>query len=89
MKIPVQKRLFWYLKEGAEMDLSSPSQRDAFVQQILARGKASDIKFMFFKIGLDDFVCSFERIKLFLPHLVRKFWEEWRGNTFPSPERNS
>lgn len=43
MKTVVDKRLFWFLKEGAELDLSKKSQLDMYVQQTLLRGKTSDI----------------------------------------------
>lgn len=87
MKILVEKRLFWFLKEGAELDLSNKTHLDMFIQQTLSRGRASDVKNLFRMIDIKDFIQSFNHIKNFLPKEVRTFWEEWLENNHqPSKE---
>jgi hypothetical protein len=77
MKTLVEKRLFWFLQEGCELDLSNRTHLDMFIQQILTKGKASDVKELFRMVGIRDFIQSFNRIRNFLPKEVRTFWEEW------------
>jgi len=81
MKISADKRLFWFLKDNTELDLDSPAILDMYVQQVLMYGKAQDIKSLFKKIGFIKFKQSFERIKPFLSEEVRRFWEDFLGNT--------
>ncbi len=81
MKMAAEKKLFWYLKEGAELDLSNRSHLDMYVQQVLTRGTISDVQLLLKKISREGFADSFRRVKPFLPRLVRKFWEEWLGDT--------
>jgi len=52
-----------------------------YVQQVLMYGKTQDIKSLFKKIGFIKFKQSFERIKPFLSEEVRRFWEDFLGNT--------
>ena len=80
MKSVVEKRLFWFLKEGTELDLSNKTHLDIYVQQILSRGKTADIKILFKMVKPLDFAESFLRIKNFLPHEIRRFWEKWLGD---------
>lgn len=80
MKTIVEKRLFWFLKEGTELDLSNKAHLDMYVQQILSRGKTSDVKKLLKTVRSRDFIDSFNRIKNFLPQKVKKFWEEWLGD---------
>jgi hypothetical protein len=80
MKTLVEKRLFWFLKEGTELDLSDKAQLDMYVQQVLTRGKTSDIKRLFRIITPLVFYDSFTRIKNFLPKEVKRFWEEDLGD---------
>ncbi len=65
MKTIVEKRLFWFLKDGTELDLSNKSHLDMYVQQILTRGNASDIRGLLRMINLSEFLESFNRIKDF------------------------
>lgn len=81
MAITVQKKLFWFLKEGTELDLSNKGHRDMYVQQVLSRGTAADVQKLFQEMDAADFVDSFRRIKGFLPKEVRRFWEEELGDT--------
>ena len=80
MKTVIEKRLFWFLKEGTELELSDKAQLDVYVQQALTGGKASDIKRLFRTIALAVFYDSFSRIKNFLPKEVKRFWEEDFGD---------
>ena len=77
MKVTAEKRLFWFVKEGTEFDLSKENDIDMYIQQILTRGRTSDVKNLLKIINPSDFVKSFERIKIFLPKEVRMFWEDW------------
>lgn len=88
MKIGAERRLFWSLCEGAEIDLSRRSQLDMVVQQVLSRGRHADIRFLLAKVERQDFKRSFERIKRYLPRPVKRFWEEWLGYPDPSSKRN-
>jgi len=81
MKTVVDKRLFWFLKEGVELDLSKKSQLDMYIQQTLLRGKTSDIKRLLKMVQPADFIESFGRIKNLLPKEVRAFWEAWLGDS--------
>ncbi|HCX90510.1 MAG: hypothetical protein COW04_10230 [Deltaproteobacteria bacterium CG12_big_fil_rev_8_21_14_0_65_43_10] len=81
MKIRPPKRLFWFIKEGTEIDLSDKRQLDMYVQQIMSRGITSDVKGLFDIMSKNELLGSFARIKIFLPSEVRKFWEEALGDT--------
>lgn len=89
MKIVVEKRLFWFLKEGTEIDLSNKAHLDMYIQQTFLRGKTSDIKRLSKMVQPSDFIKSFGRIKNFLPKEVRAFWEEWLGDIDKSSEEDS
>lgn len=77
MKSVAEKRLFWFLKEGVEFDLSNKTQLDMYIQQSLSRGKTSDVKKLLDIVKTSDFIESLNRIKDFLPREVKKLWEEW------------
>ena len=79
MEIIVQKKLFWFLKEGTELDLSNKAHLDMYIQQTFLRGKTSDIKRLLKMVQPSEFIESFGRIRNFLPKEVRAFWEEWLG----------
>jgi hypothetical protein len=89
MKTTVEKRLFWFLKEGAELDLSNKTHLDMYVQQVLSRGKTSDVKKLLNMINLLDFGESLIRIKNFLPKEVRSFWEEWLADTYRPSKKDT
>ena len=59
MKTLVEKRLFWFLKEGTELDISNKTHLDMYVQQTLPRGKTWDIKKLLKTVALLDFIESF------------------------------
>ncbi|MBI3991135.1 MAG: hypothetical protein HY350_03190 [Candidatus Omnitrophica bacterium] len=79
MKTIAGKRLFWFLKDSIEIDLSDKRQLDIYVQQILSRGKTSDIRNLLKLIDISEFKDSFRRIKNFLEKEVKMFWEEYFG----------
>ena len=89
MEIAVDKRLFWFLKEGTELDLSNKANLDMYIQQILSRGKSSDIKKLIGTLPLPDFMESFGRIKNLLPKEVKAFWEEWLGDSHRLTEKDN
>lgn len=89
MKITANKNLFWFLKEGAELDLSNQKELDLYIEQALTRGKISDVRTMLKTVGFLDFTKSLTRIKHFLPKEVQKFWEETIGNINQSTKTNT
>lgn len=89
MKTIIEKRLFWFLKEGSELDLSNKAHLDMYIQQALSRGKTSDIKKLFKTIPPSDFIESFSRVKNFLPKEVRRFWEECLGDINRATEKGT
>jgi hypothetical protein len=89
MKMNAEKRLFWFLKEGLELDLSNKNHLDLYIKQTLSKGKTSDIKRFFKTVDPPDLVKSLNRIKNFLPKEVKAFWEEWLGNLNSSPKEDT
>ena len=96
MKTHADKRLFWYLKEGVELDFDNPSHVDQYVQQVLSFGKVEDVKKMLKILPPSKFRESFKGVKPFLPKEVRRFWEAGLGDSgegsersLPLPQRNS
>ena len=89
MKTLVDKRLFWFLKEGVELDLSNKAHLDMYLQQTLSKGRVSDIQKLIHTIQPSDFAESFGRIKNFLSEEVRRFWEEWVGDINKPAEKNT
>jgi hypothetical protein len=89
VKIAVEKRLFWFLKEGIELDLSNNAHLDMYVQQTLSKGRVSDIRKLIHAIRPSDFAESFGRVKNFLPEEVRRFWEDWFGDTNKPTEKDT
>jgi len=89
MKIRVDNRLFWFLKEDTELDLSNKAHLDLYVQQILSRGRLADVRRLFERVKRRDFIESFSRLKHFLPKEVRKFWEEWLGDLDKSAKKDT
>jgi len=89
MKTVVEKRLFWFLREGTELDLSNKTHLDMYIQQTLSKGRTSDVKKLLKEVKPRDFVESFGRIKRFLPKEVRAFWDEWLGNLDQSTKKDT
>jgi len=67
MKTVAEKRLFWFLKDATELDLSNIAHLDMYVQQVLSRGKSSDVKKLVKIVKPLEFFESFHRIKNFYP----------------------
>lgn len=44
MKVTPDKRLFWFLRPDIELDLSNPSIREMYIQQVITAGRTEDIK---------------------------------------------
>jgi hypothetical protein len=89
MKTIAEKRLFWFMKEGTELDLCKKAHLDMYVQQTFSRGRSSDIKRLFKMLSFSDISESFNRIKNFLPPEVKKFWEETFGDINTPPEKDT
>lgn len=81
MKILADKRLFWYFKDGVEIDTEDERYLDMYVKQVLSYGKESDVKKLLKEINSKTLKNSFQRIKKFLPQQVRNFWEDVLGDT--------
>ena len=80
MNIPADKKLFWFLKDNVSLDISKPDILEMYVQQVLSRGRAQDVKFLLTTIKFEQFKEVFLRIKRFLAWEVRKFWEDFIEN---------
>lgn len=89
MKINVDHRLFWFLKNDTKLDLSNKAHLDMYVQQTLSRGRTADIKRLFKMVDRRDFFESLSRVNNFLPKEVRKFWEEWLGDINKSAKEDT
>lgn len=59
METVVEKKLFWFLKEGTKLDLSKKTHLHMYIQQILSRGKTSDFKKLLGGVKPSDFLESF------------------------------
>jgi len=79
MEITLDKRLFWFLKDSAKLNLSNSGELDIYIQQTITQGRTNDIKDLFKIITPEKFKESFLRIRIFLPFEVRKFWEDTIG----------
>jgi hypothetical protein len=88
MKISPNKRLFWFLKDGIELDLDNPSILDMYVQQVITHGKTEDIKYLLKIVEKERLKETLKHLKGFLPIEVEKFWEDFLGSTF-SPSKRS
>ncbi len=80
MKIVAEERLFWFLKEGATLDLEVPSEFDLYLRQVFTRGRTEDVKRLLKIVDPLKLAQGVERIKRFLPADVRSFWEDFLGN---------
>ena len=76
MKIPVDKRLFWFLRENASLDLSDPATLEMYVQQIITRGRTEDIQRLLKTLGIEELKRVFQRIQSFLGADIKRFWED-------------
>lgn len=76
-KIISENRLFWFLREGTEINLQDKSQLDLYIQQTLSRGKTEDVRKLLQTVSPQTFRESFSRIKAFLKREVKNFWREY------------
>ena len=76
MKGYTEQKLFWFLKDGAELDLFNKANLDMYVQQTISRVRFSEVKKLLRSIPFTDFIGSFKRIENFLPKEVKSFWKE-------------
>ena len=80
MEIPIDKKLFWFFKDGGKLDLSIESYLDMYVQQVITCGRAEDIKMLFKNVTRKRLESALIRLKHFLPCEVRMFWEDFIGD---------
>ena len=89
MKIAAKKRLFWNLKESAELDLSHKGTLDMYVQQVLMHGTTKDVHKLIAVVPIEQFCESYNRIKRFLPALIAQFWDHWFENNHSITKTNT
>lgn len=77
MYIKAKKQLFWFLKDGVNLDLSNPGVLDMYIQQVITRGNTEDVRMLLSKLDLVVISQSIERIKRFIPKEVSSFWEDF------------
>lgn len=77
MKIFPESRLFWFLKKGISLDLSDPSNLELYLQQVMTRGGAEDVRTLLKTVTREQLKSALEKLKHFLPAEVRMFWEDF------------
>ena len=80
MNIVPEKRLFWFLRNDATLDLTQPSMVDLYVQQVLTRGTEGDVKTLLSRLDAGQLADALRRLERFLPVAVRRFWEDFLGH---------
>jgi len=80
MKINPSPKLFWFIKDNVDLDLSSPASLEMYVQQVISMGRTEDIKFLLKNFRNEELKQVFLNIKRFLPWEVRAFWEDFFAN---------
>ncbi len=73
----VKHDLFWFLKPGAVLDISTEGTRQMYIQQVFTCGRAEDVRELLKSIQPQQLRQSFEQLKRFLPLHVRMFWEDF------------
>jgi hypothetical protein len=76
-KVVADKRLFWFLKDGVQLNLSDPAIMDMYVQQVITYGGEQQIKSLFKTVSLRQLQAALKRIGRFIPKEVRNFWEDF------------
>jgi len=76
-EVLADKRLFWFLKEGTNLNLSEPWVLDMFVQQTITRGRTEDIKALLKLLTIEELERVLDSIGRFVPEEVRMFWEDF------------
>lgn len=80
-KIIAKTHLFWFLKEKTQLDLTEPSVRDMYVQQVITRGRTRDIRSLLKTVSLRELKESLQRLRRFIPREIREFWEDYIGSS--------
>lgn len=76
------RRLLWFLKSGAKLNMSSPADAELYVQQVMTKGNLKDVRKLLKSLGEEKTNQVFLRIKNFLPLEVRRFWEGFFGYSY-------
>lgn len=77
MKIKLNNKLFWFARDGFELDLADPSSLEMYVQQVVSRGREKDVKELLANVDTNQLKIIFSRIGRFLPREVKDFWEDF------------
>ncbi|MBL7131886.1 MAG: hypothetical protein ISS45_10900 [Candidatus Omnitrophica bacterium] len=80
LKVIPRKDLFWFLKDGIQLDLTESSVLDMYVQQVITRGKIEDIQILLKTVDLMQLREALGRLGHFLPNEVGEFWEDYIGS---------
>ena len=78
--ITVPKHLFWFMREGANLDLNEPSTLDMYIKQVITRGRAEDVRALLKTVDATMLKKALKRINRFIPSEVRQFWEDFLGS---------
>ena len=73
------RRLFWFLKPMAKLDMSDQADVELYVQQVMTQGNTEDVRKLLADIGEEKTGQIFLRLKIFFPSGVRRFWEDFFG----------
>ena len=71
------RRLFWFLKPKAKLNMSNQADLELYVQQVMTKGRAEDVRELLKNMGDKETNQIFLRLKRFLPFDVRLFWEDF------------
>ena len=77
MKINLNKKLFWFLKDNTELDLDNPASLEMYVQQVVSQGRAEDIRILLANVNINRLKRVFSKIERFLSREVKAFWEDF------------
>lgn len=75
------RRLFWFLKPKAELNMSNQADMELYVQQVMTKGRIEDVRALLKSLGDQKTGQIFLRLKRFLPFDVRLFWEDFFGHS--------
>lgn len=63
------------------MDLREPAVLNMYIQQVITHGTTSDVRALLKMLNLNQLQESFKQIGHFIPQEVRRFWEDFIGDT--------
>lgn len=72
-----EKRLFWFLRDGVELNLAEASILDMYVQQVITRGREEDVRVLLSVLNLKQIKDVLTRVGRFVPIEVKRFWEDF------------